>query len=623
MTEEAERWKEKYLQLVERQDQLEARWEQRVDLLRRSLVRSSLAVEGADPAVERCLYAMREVLREGDLDDGLSQLVPRLEKAVLDSERYRQERAVRLTEALHRLVFQLLALSPPSELRKPLKRFAKQLDQRASQLRELPGLLGELSLLQGQVLTLQEGMAPQQSGFLKRLFGGRDSQLAAAPLQTATPAGASVPAEVTVEAEAVVGGETAVASAETEPGVTVSLPEPTDDERQAVEPVSAAAEPDVAESVADAELPSVAEPLRQESAYALPDSPEPAFSVVAERVEATLSNLLDNLHLPEQHQPQLQTLRARIQHGLNWYELVPVLDDLAMLMIAFSDQGQRDFESYLQTLNERLSAMQENLLAAHQGHSEGRDAAQALDEELREQVGGLQHSMRQATDLTSLKKVVEARLDGLLDTVDTYRQQRSQQEQKLGERLQQLVSRVGSLEQAARGLRGHLEEQRQKALQDPLTGLPNRAAWNERLDLEFARWQRYGGDLLLAVLDVDHFKRVNDGYGHLAGDRVLKIIGSELRKRLRKTDFIARFGGEEFVVLLPNTPYEAGQQLMDALRDSISNCPFHFKGERVVITLSAGLTAFGQDDTTERAFERADGALYRAKNAGRNRVELA
>ena len=127
-------------------------------------------------------------------------------------------------------------------------------------------------------------------------------------------------------------------------------------------------------------------------------------------------------------------------------------------------------------------------------------------------------------------------------------------------------------------LRGHLEEQRQKALQDPLTGLPNRAAWNERLDLEFARWQRYGGDLLLAVLDVDHFKRVNDGYGPLAGDRVLKIIGTELQKRLRKTDFIARFGGEEFVVLLPNTPYEAGRQLMETLRESIGSCPFHFKG---------------------------------------------
>jgi diguanylate cyclase len=606
MSEEAERWKEKYLQLVERQDQVETRWEQRVDLLRRSLVRSSLAVEGADPAVERCLHAMREVLREGDLDDGLSQLVPRLEKAVLDSDRHRQERAVRLTEALHRLVSQLLALSPPPELRKPLKRFAKQLDTRASQLRELPGLLGELSVLQGQVLTLQEGAVPQQSGFLKRLFGGRDMPLAP-PL--AEQGAENQPASAVIEVKA------------------DSVAEPIEQPVRTAEPVQ------VLDVLPLAEMQTVAlsvetseagiEAAADVAAYALPDSPEPAFSVVADRVEATLSNLLDNLHLPEQHQPQLQTLRARIQHGLNWYELVPVLDDLAMLMIAFSDQGQRDFESYLQTLNERLSAMQENLLAAHQGHNDGRDAAQALDAELREQVGGLQHSMRQATDLSSLKRVVEARLDGLLTTVDTYRQQRGEQEQKLGERLQQLVSRVGSLEQAARGLRGHLEEQRQKALQDPLTGLANRAAWNERLDLEFARWQRYGGELLLAVLDVDHFKRVNDGYGHLAGDRVLKIIATELHKRLRKTDFIARFGGEEFVVLLPNTPYEAGQQLMETLRDSIGSCPFHFKGERIVITLSAGLTAFGEGDTTERAFERADGALYRAKNTGRNRVELA
>ena len=172
---------------------------------------------------------------------------------------------------------------------------------------------------------------------------------------------------VVVEAEAVVVGETAVASTVTEPSVVATLPEPANEEQQAVEPVVSAVEPEADEPVADAELPPAAEPLPQEAAYALPDSPEPAFSVVAERVEATLSSLLDSLHLPEQHQPQLQTLRARIQQGLNWYELVPVLDDLAMLMIAFSDQGQRDFENYLQTLNERLTAMQENLLAAHQG----------------------------------------------------------------------------------------------------------------------------------------------------------------------------------------------------------------------------------------------------------------
>ncbi|MGE4407296.1 diguanylate cyclase [Pseudomonas sp.] len=613
MSDEAQRWKEKYLQLVERQEQLEARWEQRVDLLRRSLVRSSIAVEGADAAVERCLQQMREILRDGDLDDGLSKLVPRLEKAVLDSERHRQERAVQLTEALHRLVAQLQALPLPAELRKPLKRFARQLDQRAAQLREIPALLSELSVLQEQALSLQDDPAVPRGGFLRRLFGGGSEPLAE-------------PAPVALAG--MEDGECAVATA---PSATVQLP--LDDDEVDPTPVPDALslpaqllveQPAQDEPVAeDAALwETVADPVA-EAGHALPVSPEPAYSVVAERVEASLSGLLDGLHLPEQHQPRLQTLRERIQRGLNWYELVPVLNDLAMLVIAVSDLGQREFENYLQTLNERLAAMQDNLLAAHQGHTQNSDAARALDAELREQVGGLQTSMRQATDLASLKQVVEARLDGLLDTVDSYQRQRSEHEDKLGERLQQLVGRIGSLEQAARGLRGNLEMQRQKALQDALTGLPNRAAWNERFDLEFARWQRYGGELLLAVLDVDHFKRVNDGYGHLAGDRVLKIIGGELRKRLRKTDFIARFGGEEFVMLLPGTPPAAGQQLLEALRQAIAACPFHFKGERIQVTLSAGFSAFVDGDTPERAFERADQALYRAKDGGRNRIEMA
>ncbi|MDZ4195552.1 MAG: GGDEF domain-containing protein, partial [Pseudomonas sp.] len=193
----------------------------------------------------------------------------------------------------------------------------------------------------------------------------------------------------------------------------------------------------------------------------------------------------------------------------------------------------------------------------------------------------------------------------------------------VAERLQGLVKRVAEMEQEAQQFREHIEEQRQKSLLDPLTGLPNRAAWSERLDLEVARRQRYGGQLLLAVLDVDHFKRINDGYGHQAGDRVLKIIAGELSKRLRKTDFIARFGGEEFVLLIPATPLEGGVQLLETLRAAIEACPFHFKGEPVTITFSAGIAEFRNGEATEVTFERADQALYRAKGAGRNRVEQA
>jgi FOG: GGDEF domain len=106
----------------------------------------------------------------------------------------------------------------------------------------------------------------------------------------------------------------------------------------------------------------------------------------------------------------------------------------------------------------------------------------------------------------------------------------------LAGRLQGLAERVASMEQEALGYREHLEEQRQKALIDPLTGLPNRAAWTEQVEREMLDWQESGGHLAMAILDLDHFKRINDSYGHLAGDKVLKIVADQLRKRLRARD---------------------------------------------------------------------------------------
>lgn len=611
MSEDADRWKEKYLQLIEQQEQLEQNWNTRLDLLRRSLVRSSFAVDGADPAVEQCMRELREVLRDEIQDDRLGALVPRLERAVLDTERSKQERLQQLADALDRLTGQLLDLPLPGELRKPLKKFAHQIGGRSAQSRELPALLTELGDFQSQALAAQVG-SPAPVGLLGRLFGTRERSTTAPVTQdgnvsipeNATQAPLSAPREIDAE----LAGPSMVAAA------------PTDPVAEAVsEPLSVDA-PD--EDAPASEASGMLETPAAEDPYRLPPSPEQAYSAIAERVESTLFSLLDDIQLPDHQQPQAQALRERIQQGLNWYELVPVLDDLAKLMIAVADQGQREFESYLKVLNERLATMQDSLSAAREGHVQSQETALALDEELRQQVGGLQSSMLDAKDLPSLKTTVQARLDGLLETVDAYEHQRHDHEKQVTERLAALVERVASLEQAATGMREHIEEQRQIALQDSLTTLPNRAAWDERLELEVARQQRYGGQLLLAVLDVDHFKRINDSFGHLAGDRVLKIIANELRKRLRKTDFIARFGGEEFTLLLPETPLEAGQQLLDSLRTGVQECPFHFKGSRIEVTLSGGIANFAVRDTADQVFERADQALYRAKEAGRNRIEL-
>lgn len=579
-----QRWKAKYLESLEQQEKLERRWDARLDLLRRGLVRSSLAAEGVDKAVDQCMVELREILRRDDIDVALAALIPRLEKAVLDSEQRRQERVEQNANAIEGLTQQLLKLELPGEVRKPLKKFSKQIEERAGNPRELPALLGELSRLQQQALTVLGHPESERPGLLQRLFGGRGES-------GETTAAPNAPAR---------DDATAVTETRTEDALS--------------EPAAPLTESMVAPATEAAPV------IVAGDEYALPVADEPGYSQVAEHIAVSLLSLLGELELPPTHTEQGDQLRERLQARLNWYELVPVLDDLAVLVLAASNSGQKEFAHYLKQLNERLAAFIGSISETHTGYQESLDSAKAFGDELRQQVSGLQTSVQEATDLETLKRTVDSRLEGLLSTVSAFQEQRDSREQEMVDRLQTLVARVNEMEQEAQSFRDSIEEQRQKALVDPLTGLPNRAAWNERAALEVARWQRYGGELQLAVLDVDLFKRINDNYGHLAGDRVLKIIAQELAKRLRKTDFIARFGGEEFVVLLPATPLEGAEQLLETLRAAIEACPFHFKGERLVITLSGGLTGFASGDSLEQAFERADQALYQAKGSGRNRI---
>ena len=680
MSDETQRWKEKYLKSIEQQEKLERRWDARLDLLRRGLVRSTLAAEGTDRAVDQCMKEMREVIRTNDMDAGLAALLPRLEKAVLDSEQRRETRVNQTSAALTALVAQLQTLPLPREVSRPLKNFAKTLDGRVSQAREIPLLLSELSGLQGKALSQLENPAePGRPGLLQRLFGNRETEDA---VQRVVPPEAQAPTPPPVEE---------IAAAPHELPQLIVDPEPVADEPPVTPPADHPAPPDpemieapaattpIAEVVAF--IPPVHEPQRapvpsvqteseqpeqpapvaspavitavsetqlatnpdeltpavfldsalaaidpeqseHDILYALPDSPEPSYSSVAKHIEDTLLGLLDDLSLPERYRPQAEAMRDRLQNGLNWYELLPILDDLATLMLAINNSGQHEFEVYLQQLNERLESFQSNLQAASDGHADNRSAARDMDTQIREQVDGLQSSMQEAADLEDLKHVLENHLEGLLGTMDQHQKQRDAREQEVAARLKGLAERVAHMEQEAQGYREHLEEQRQKALIDPLTGLPNRAAWSERLDHEISQWQQHGNTLLLAMLDLDHFKRINDNYGHLAGDKVLKIIASVLRKRLRGTDFIARFGGEEFVLLMPSTVPATGAKLLENLRASIEACPFHFKGEPVTITVSMGMTAFKPGEHSDMVLKRADQALYRAKHAGRNRVEL-
>ena len=125
------------------------------------------------------------------------------------------------------------------------------------------------------------------------------------------------------------------------------------------------------------------------------------------------------------------------------------------------------------------------------------------------------------------------------------------------------------------------------------------------------------------VWDIDFFKQVNDTYGHQAGDKVLKVVASLLNKNLRETDFISRFGGEEFVSLMPETTLGGGYKVAEKIRESVEKLEFHYRGNNVKVTISCGISLFMENDTAERAFSRADKALYQAKEQGRNRCVIA
>jgi diguanylate cyclase (GGDEF)-like protein len=184
-----------------------------------------------------------------------------------------------------------------------------------------------------------------------------------------------------------------------------------------------------------------------------------------------------------------------------------------------------------------------------------------------------------------------------------------------------------ALEQANDELRRANEKMARLIQVDEKTGLCNYRHFNERLQDEFRRARRYGNRLTLVMLDLDHFKGVNDRFGHVAGDRVLRDFGAIMTRTARQTDIIARYGGEEFAILLPQTAAVHGQRLADRIRRLAESHDFSEPGdpEPIRITASAGVATYPINDRIvqpEDLIKAADAALYRAKAEGRNRTAV-
>lgn len=567
-------YKDRYLKALDDIERTEKQHGYQLEMLRKTLINVSSAAAGLDKGLDVSLRQLKESMR-GASGPQVVQDMEKVQQAVEIFERHREREHLAVAEKMRQSLKPYYELKLPGELHDKLRKFSQSLNGALSHYRAYPRVLSDLTLLQESAI--HAAINPPTS-FFQRLRGGQTLQ---AISETQGDSGTS---ERTLKPE----------SLQLAPDSTVKP------------------EHNVAPSLADYSV----DPVKRVANHLLD---EDSYEKVAGRIMLTLRELVDNIEPNDVIRHRVDLVRSRIERGLDWYALSVTLEDIRDILMQRYLDVDREFSQYLQDVNKELAAISGVLGVALKREAEVNSAAVALSEAVTDEVGKIQKSVEKTTGLDDLKQAVSNHLGVIADALSDYRKVHQKEGGgRLSDELKNLLEKVEAIEQESTKTKEMLETERHRATHDALTGLPNREAYNERAFHEQQRFQRYGHSLTLAICDIDHFKTINDTYGHQAGDKVLKLLAKLVSTRLRKVDFVARYGGEEFVIMLPETSPVQAKQVLDKIRSVVSEAAFRFKDKPVKISISFGITGFLSEETVESAFARADKALYEAKNAGRN-----
>lgn len=339
-------------------------------------------------------------------------------------------------------------------------------------------------------------------------------------------------------------------------------------------------------------------------------------------IHEVLIQLVERLHVPEDMLEHAESLKGQWEYGIDDDKVVDALEKIADMVIDIRmrvEKERSELQDFLQQLTNQLELIDDHIQEDLNHNREAYKSNQEFGKEVDGQMRNMETDVRDATALEDLKDVVSSRLMDIQKHMDSFKEREEKRNEEMENRVEILNERLSTVESESDQLKDKIAEEQQNAIRDALTGVPNRLGWNQRIEQEYSRWKRYNTPLSIIVWDIDDFKKVNDTYGHNAGDKVLTTVAHVLRDKIRDTDFLARFGGEEFITLLPETTIDAAIIAAEKLRKAIEGCEFHHGDSPVLITASAGLTEFKKGDTEDSVFERADKYLYIAKHAGKNR----
>lgn len=277
---------------------------------------------------------------------------------------------------------------------------------------------------------------------------------------------------------------------------------------------------------------------------------------------------------------------------------------------------------FLQDISNKLNEVYVEINETNDSFSQVTISKRNLSNSFEVDMQNIKTSIHTAENIHTLKNSLSLLVDSLQSKISKGLTQDENDSRALKERIIALSTKVESLESHTKDLERRIRQKHEEAITDPLTGLFNRAGYIQKLESAWLGWQQDHIPAALLIWDIDHFKSLNDQYGHAAGDKVLQSVSKKLRASLRGDDIVARFGGEEFVMLLKNKGLKEGKMMAEKIRSIIADTEFTYKNQPLHVTISCGVAVFMQDDTPTTLFERADKALYKAKRTGRNKVEV-
>lgn len=607
----ADHWQRKYYDSLGELEDKEKEWAALESILRQLVTRLILITNPDDDQLEKRLERLRNSLRDGRDLLRLSPQIEEVSQAILQLDK-KSKKSIPTDNPAEVLDSLLDQLSIPKSLKRQEKHVRKRIQKsNGKDIDELLKILAELLglSLDTQIEEAKKQFQPEQEkkpGFLKNLFGDKGEQAQEEDKKEIKKEHTSATEKDKTSDDVQAGlAETKVDDVEILPEFEEVDEEAERQAKTKTEQADSKQTADEAEAVEYLEALSVSD-----IAYA----------------GEILIQLLEKMELPNDLCVEAGLIRQRLEPCEEHKVLQQGLESTIALVADAHSRAldeKKEMELFLKQLTERLHEMDVDLQETARLHARSASDTRDVNNAVKDEVKNMEDSVEHAKDLGSLQTAIQSRIIIIRDHMDRFleaEQSRDTQYKSLNEKLR---GQLGEAEEEIELLRTQLENARKQAMVDALTGLANRKAYDERIEDEMARFKRYGSVFSVMALDIDHFKKINDTYGHVAGDKVLKVIGSKVMENTRETDFPARYGGEEFVVLLAETNQSDALVLANKMRKLIEDCGFHFRKKRVVITTSIGIAESRKGDSATSLFARADEALYKAKTGGRNRCEVA